>query len=364
MVIPGPQPGSGTTGRCHFEVDGFCSGSSQDFASTTASSSEFPEEGGLQERDRQFSLATSGGYYDEAWQTLIFFDWDDTLFPTSELFDIRQFDWKDKSCEIPADLEEELKVWRVAVSDYLHKATSLSRNVVVLTNSKRPWVNHCVERFFPEAACLFGEGSGLVKVVYADEVPECASITRSRSGGIRCVRSSTDRMEEDVRMKCTRAKRTAMRRECEGFYSQYPNQTWKNILSIGDMPYEHDALQDVTFMRQGPSRERLRSKAFIVPSAPKLKELTLRLQFSRLMLPAYVHFDGSIDVDLTSSEDPIYTLSQALEFPELLGVNFPLAAWGLKETPSEAFVEEALKRLTVAVQEYVANSMLGQEFVR
>jgi len=291
-------------------------------------------------------MATSGDYYDDAWQTLIFFDWDDTLFPTTELFDIRQLDWKDKSCEIPADLEEELKVWRVAVSDYLRTALFLSKNVVLLTNSKRPWVDHCLERFFPEALSMFGEALGLVKVVYADEVPECSSMRRTRSGGLRPLRTSADRMDEDVRMKCTRAKRTAMNREVVRFYSQYPNQTWKNILSLGDMPYEHDALQDVTFWRQGPSRERLRTKAIIVPSAPNLKEITLRLEFSRRMLPAYVHFDGSIDIDLASSKDPLYTLSQALEFPELLGVNFPLYAWGLKQ------------------EEHVAKSMLSQEYVR
>jgi len=308
---------------------------------------------------RGISNATSGCFFNQAFQTLIFFDWDDTLFPTTELLDRQGIVAQDKPLHIPEQLAEDLKAWRRALCGYLEMATSLSDHCVIVTNSRRPWVTECIDNFVPEAAAYIGDGPGMVKVVYADEVPEpCTHKARQGFEGLRPVRYGAVDRSEELRAKCMRAKRAAMHVEAERFYSQYPGQTWKNTLSIGDMPYEHDALQDVTFRRRGPSRENCRTKTIMVPSEPTIGEITLRLQFSKRMLPAYVHYDGSIDVDLAMAPDPLRTLAEALEFPELMSCGFPRFAWGIEEAPSPDIAENALHSLSCTVQEFVSDRAL------
>lgn len=326
---------------------------------------------------RQISpAATSGCLYDEAYQTLIFFDWDDTIFPTTELVGRQGIDIMEDPGFVPSpELEASLKVWRSAALDYLTTAASLSGHCVILTNSQRPWVANCVAKFLPEASHLIGDGPGQVSVVYADESLVTMRKGRRRSSatstsgnalrlpdeGLRPARFLVADRAQSIRDQCMSAKRAAMEFEANRFYSQYPGQTWKNILSIGDMPYEHDALQDVTFRRNGPDRETLRTKAIIVPTEPTMAEISLRLKFSKLLLPAYVHFDGSIDVDLAESADPLSALSKALKFPELMASGFPRFAWGLAECPSEEDTERALESLASIVQDYVAKSIAEQE---
>merc|ERR1719359_2768345 len=51
----------------------------------------------------------------------------------------------------------------------------------------------------------------------------------------------------------TDSKAHAMKAAVTDFYSRYPNQSWKNIISIGDAFFEHDAIRQVCNER--PYRE-------------------------------------------------------------------------------------------------------------
>jgi hypothetical protein len=170
---------------------------------------------------------------------------------------------------------------------------------------------------------------------------------------------SSDDPEEARRL--TAEKHAAMQTEASSFYSRYPGQTWKNILSIGDMSYEHDAVHELSAGRKtvGPFRERLRTKAMLVPQGPSVGELSLRLEFLRLMLPAYVCFDGNVSLDLRATAEPLQALAMQLEMPQLAGLAIPLnLAWGLdvEEEVSHQAMGEALAHLGVTVHDWLNDS--------
>ena len=57
---------------------------------------------------------------------------------------------------------------------------------------------------------------------------------------------------------------------------------------------------------------------FTTPEAPSLADLTYRLRLVSLLLPAYVQFDGDIDVDM-NTPDRLQAIADALEMPDLRG---------------------------------------------
>jgi len=293
---------------------------------------------------RQDSQTTA--YYGAPEQTLIFLDWDDTLFPTTDL--LRRMDLEQYMVSkdpLPADVVELLAGWRAAVYTYLVTATKLSARCVIVTNARRPWIDNCCKVFAPELMPMIDEKTGTVGVVYANEVPLGKRRTRIKD----CLIPTAKTVEDEAfatQEKLTKQKQAAMHRETSRFYSQYPGQTWKNIFSIGDMHYEHDALQEVTFTRKAPhEREQIRTKAILVPSQPALAELTLRLRFGATVLPAYIKFDGDIDVDLKTTQEPYKMVMKALGLPSLAELDFPLFAWGRGPTPSNEEIQDALRSL-------------------
>eukprot|EP00931_Biecheleriopsis_adriatica_P112186 TRINITY_DN8674_c0_g2_i1.p1 TRINITY_DN8674_c0_g2~~TRINITY_DN8674_c0_g2_i1.p1 ORF type:complete len:374 (+),score=55.95 TRINITY_DN8674_c0_g2_i1:28-1122(+) len=264
-------------------------------------------------------------------QSIIFFDWDETLFPTTELTERWNQCWADPKLQLSPHQKRLLEDWRDALSEYITEARRLSSKVVIVTNARSPWVDTCLAKYAPDLLPLFEPGPEF-KVVYAVEELERLSTKGFRHRPLRQqLRSSPDEREEFY----TRAKFAVMKREVDSFYSQYEGQTWKNILSLGDMFYEHDAIQDVTFRREPPKLkdERVRTKAIVLPTEPTMSQITLRLRFSKRMLPAYIAFDGSIDLDLRGASDPLQAISEALRIPDLIEVRFSRHAWGRQSTP-------------------------------
>eukprot|EP00931_Biecheleriopsis_adriatica_P112185 TRINITY_DN8674_c0_g1_i1.p1 TRINITY_DN8674_c0_g1~~TRINITY_DN8674_c0_g1_i1.p1 ORF type:complete len:379 (+),score=67.88 TRINITY_DN8674_c0_g1_i1:30-1139(+) len=264
-------------------------------------------------------------------QSIIFFDWDETLFPTTELMERWGQSWDDPNLQLSPHQHRLLDDWRDALREYITEARRLSGKVVIVTNARSPWVTMCLEKYAPDLLPLFEPGPEF-KVVYAVEELERRATTGFRHRPLRQeLSASPDEREEFY----TRAKFVVMKSEVELFYSQYEGQTWKNILSLGDMFYEHDAIQDVTFHREPPERkdERVRTKAIVLPTEPTMSQITLRLRFSKRMLPAYMAFDGSIDLDLRGASDPLQAISDALCIPDLVEVRFSRHAWGRQSTP-------------------------------
>mmetsp|Transcript_126493 Transcript_126493/g.232094 ORF Transcript_126493/g.232094 Transcript_126493/m.232094 type:complete len:498 (+) Transcript_126493:57-1550(+) len=286
-------------------------------------------------------------------QTIIIFDWDDTLFPTTEFFDVWGLPSRSKESMPPVSEETELGVqkWREALSDYLHRACSLSNCVAIVTSSRRPWVETCIERFVPSLRDLFmGESGKRPLVVYANEVLQRTRRLESQSMDLRPVRHREMDLSltlEEYEEELTAAKYAAIKLIVKEFYSQYPQQSWKNVISLGDMSYEHDATQEVVF-RHGT--DNCRTKTIIVPTGPSLSEITLRLRFSYLMLPQYVHFDGDIDLNLQKAKDPLDAIATALNMKELANLSISRHAWGRTKAPEDEDSSTALEELAETLE--------------
>ncbi|CAE8600173.1 unnamed protein product, partial [Polarella glacialis] len=126
-----------------------------------------------------------------------------------------------------------------------------------------------------------------------------------------------------------------------------------NIISVGDMLYEHNAVFELARLRrvERGSREQLRVKSLLLPDAPLISELTLHMCFSKLMLPVYVRFDGDLDLNLQDSADPLLLISQALNLPEVMETRFPRHAWGIGKAPAcQKELGNALLHLEAVVQ--------------
>lgn len=321
------------------------------------------------------SVADSTVQYADPGQTLIFLDWDDTIFPTTEIFDNWKLDMFNASrdSQLSEAQLEALERWRKAADEYVKMACALSDRCVVVTNSRRPWVDSCVERFVPSLAPLLNREPGGLKVLYADEelkaekakvlaTQHAQSLRRGSgrrrsqtgwcgsccAGGIvktvtKCcsdlMRDETGESDEQMsRVEkgklLTAAKLAAMKRVAQDFYSKYEGQTWKNIISIGDMRYEIDAVREVKSLRrqsvlgEAPARERLKTKAILVPSEPTIGGLTSTLTISRMLLQTYVQHDGDIDLDLRDGSNPMHAIGTALGLPELAATELPEASVG------------------------------------
>mmetsp|Transcript_21748 Transcript_21748/g.47510 ORF Transcript_21748/g.47510 Transcript_21748/m.47510 type:complete len:339 (+) Transcript_21748:63-1079(+) len=312
--------------------------------------------GGIESPDspkqQTMTAANSAFHWSEPAQTLIFLDFDDTLFPTTDIFDrwgvpSKPDQW-DK-VDLTAEQVRDLKRWQDALFLYLRTARSLSDRCVIVTNAKRGWVDSCISRFAPDLQELFTRSDG-PHVVYARETLSLRDLPGSPRGNPVKYADTDEFTEEERAHQLTKAKFTAMQKEAKRFYSQYPEQTWKNILSIGDAKYEHDAAQDLAFRRRAPERERLRLKALITPACPRINDLTYRLRLATILWPAYVNFDGDLDLDMNTPER-LQAIADALDMPELRGVIRPTP---IREE-DEAALEEDFDEVTVIVQNRIVD---------
>jgi len=309
---------------------------------------------------RKTSTATSSCQYAEPTQTLIFFDWDDTLFPTTAIFD----EWEVPSGKelenaiLPEALSKQLVRWCDALIKFLTAACSMTERCVIVTNSRRPWVQQCACRFAPdmlellESARTMGSTvacGGSLRIAYSNEA---MSRKRYRRDGIRPVMQELAPCDLELEEQLMKPKQESMRQEAEEFYSRYSGQTWKNIISIGDMPYEHNALQEVTFQRVAPERERLRTKAVTLPTGPTVEEVTFRLELLSRLLPAFVHHDGDLSIQLEALQDHLKVLANVLNIPEFDDLPLPASAWG-HEPEMDDVMEEALEEVCDKVASHI-----------
>lgn len=306
-----------------------------------------------------YDTKTSWNQYAEPMQTLIFFDWDDTLFPTTELLD--RWGLKVTPGQKEAINEEALcpearawlGTWRQSVQRLLSVACEASAQCTLVTNSKRPWVEDCIEQFVPSLKPLFSRENG-PKVVYAREILQEHRKKRKIRPAVNAVPAKHTLPDvlghaAKVREEMTSAKFVAMMSVATQFYKSYEGQSWKNIISFGDMPYEHEAAQELGLRRRTANPERLRVKSVLLPLEPKVSELSIRLEFLRMILPVFVNFNADLEVDLQNSIDPLWTMSKALCMPELHEANFLEHAWGEGPEPSEDDVQEALASLAATL---------------
>lgn len=250
----------------------------------------------------------------EAQETVIIFDWDDTIFPTSFIWSDDRLHWSipapcfadGSAADVPAfperpdgpAMRDMLQQHEQTAAALLKLATSLGR-VVIVTLAHEGWVKTSIRNFLPGLEGLL-EQLGIEVVHARNSIPA------------RFLRGVREDEGYDVH-KALKAK--AMELVVRRFYSRKSNdlqtrgqsRSWKNVLSIGDSSAERLALQDVVFRRQQVDRRGIykecRGKCVKLLSEPSLGILTIELQVLLSWMHALVRHDGDLDVDFSDLDE-------------------------------------------------------------
>lgn len=264
----------------------------------------------------------------EAWQevseTLIIFDWDDTLFPTTYVWNDPRLRWdRPAPCfggalgaaTVPAELDwPEGPSMRELLEQHASTASALLRlaktlgHVVIVTLAEEGWVEMSIRHFQPSLTGLL-EDLGIEVICARSSVPP------------RLLRMATQEGQDLGKVLKTRAMEKVVKRfygRGRGHNGEKP-RSWKNVISIGDSPGERLAVQDVIWRKkQTDSRgveKRCRCKAVKIASEPHLAQLTAELQVLTMWLRALVVHDDDVDLDFSELDETMETPIDA--WPEL-----------------------------------------------
>jgi len=213
----------------------------------------------------------SSGEYHRPDQTIIILDWDDTLCASTGCM------WQhgltvDKR---PAgDVAVALEELASAAGALLEQSFDLAAKVVVVTNAEDGWVNLSSKAWLPSLQPFLDK----CEVVSARSTWEPHGITSPAGWKAHAF--------EDV---------------IQRFYSRYRHQSWKNIISVGDAPYEREALSRVS--RWAPSRgSKCRSKSVKFVVRPTIAQLTRELRVLAECLREIVMHDDDLDLHFTTEQ--------------------------------------------------------------
>jgi len=265
---------------------------------------------------------TSQCQFAERQQTVIVYDWDDTLFPTSFLFDSLRLD-----LAVPLAQQKRLGARAKEVGRKLAKCENLAvkilqeshmaGQVVLVTLAVKGWVEQACRLFYPKVGELLRQLN--IRVVSARQDP--------------CSKGKADVSKGLVRAKCRSEeeywgllKGRAISREIEQFYSQYEGQSWKNVISIGDSQFERygllaastaymqnkrvsqleatpfspaqaEAWQKLDVSQDTEHEIRLRVKCCKLLVDPDMDELVVEMNTIGKWLTSMVRLDDGFDID-------------------------------------------------------------------
>lgn len=287
--------------------------------------------GGLEEpMKRKMKRQASQFAYADKGQTVVVFDWDDTLFPTSFINDDLNLDY-DKPLEQQPNLLGDsdlrgviakLQLCEAASQETLRRADDLA-HVVVVTLASSGWVEMACEHLYPSMGKLLKELN--IPIIYAQEHAGLGKIDYDKQ---------KFQSNEDLEQFWGLVKGRAIAAEAASFYSQYEGQTWKNILSIGDSSFERYGLMAATSaymqglqINSSPTDskdfdlwhpgeagcwqqveedghvKKLRAKCCKFVDQPDIEELTVQLEMCAKWLDGMVQLDRGFDLDLEVIED-------------------------------------------------------------
>eukprot|EP00927_Polykrikos_kofoidii_P027914 TRINITY_DN24446_c0_g1_i1.p1 TRINITY_DN24446_c0_g1~~TRINITY_DN24446_c0_g1_i1.p1 ORF type:complete len:787 (-),score=115.11 TRINITY_DN24446_c0_g1_i1:159-2417(-) len=269
-------------------------------------------------------------------ETMIFFDWDDTLSPTTFIQEDPRLHWSQQApCFSDAtirllegsprgsasvkeiggtrekdDADQNLTMMdalrrHVEVASTVLRAATSCGKVVIVTLAKKGWVETCCKNFLPG---LFEVIQDLgIDIVYARS---CLAQWKIRS-------ASADNLDLMMLMK-----QAAMSRCLRRMHKRRPKQRWKNALSIGDSSTERDALSEVSYLRlqydkDGIRQRPCRCKTVKLPEEPDILQLTAELEALAGWISTVIEHDGDVDLDLSNSSDAMATLEQMQQSAEL-----------------------------------------------
>lgn len=215
-------------------------------------------------------------------QTIIIYDWDDTLCPSTSLRRFAHFDAKGRlAAKMDGETLSELNMLAEQVLPLIRFSMTLGK-VVIVTNARRPWVEVSCSNFLPALKASLKD----IPVIYALELLKDGNI---------------DDFDQGKGSYLTETKARAMKAAVSEFYSRYPRQSWKNIVSIGDAFFEHAAIRQVVGER--PTQKRCRTKTIKLLEGPTIAGMVVQLSIVESWLDKIVQMDNDVDIDLSANED-------------------------------------------------------------
>lgn len=229
-------------------------------------------------------------------QTIIIFDWDDTLFPTTWIQEDMEVNVS-LPCPKTKEVVGPLKQCCSRAADVLRLATSVAEQVSIVTLAESPWVDYTIRNFYQSMEKTL-QTLG-IRIIYArDAAAEADGGSKDRT---KYDKHSFQSSEERAAY-WTGVKGTAIRIECERFYTKYEEQTWKNVISFGDSDFEKEGTIEVTRQyvlskKQKGAYQLPRTKTVKFLDSPTAEELCNELRLVKHWLPTLVHKDEGFNLD-------------------------------------------------------------------
>jgi hypothetical protein len=211
-------------------------------------------------------------------QTIILFDWDDTLCPSTWIRDNQPA--LNYFTPVPCEdrYQRPLREMQRQTEAVLTLALKMGK-VIIVTNAAEPWVETSCRNFMPDLLPLVEK----IPIIYARSVYD----------------SCDGACEEPVSPQ--RWKEVAFGMEISGFYSRYERQSWKNVVSIGDSIFERDAVRQVVLDRPS-AQKKCRTKTAKLLDEPDIFELIAQVKVIHDALGMMVQHDGHLDIEIDESD--------------------------------------------------------------
>lgn len=257
-------------------------------------------------------------------ETIIIFDWDDTLCPSSWISANRPALSYFRTPPNEKCFVEPLDRLQNAVVQLLEVAETLGK-VVIITNAKESWVTTSCTNFLPKVLPQLASISQVyardtwtmwetdevrIRVqanaaLCADDRPDCRNSTdyveRLSQVGVQLFPPHSDFEDEEPSLLW---KVLAFGLEIKDFYSARPNQELSNVVSIGDADFERIATKTaVNSCSPGKSK---RAKTVKLLDDPTIEEIILQLEKLITILPFVVRHNESVDLEIAKSDLPSY----------------------------------------------------------
>jgi len=209
------------------------------------------------------AAALAGQTFEE---TLIVFDWDDTLLPTSWLE--KQGLLRSGRVTMSKEAQSALQLLADRAIEVLQEAMKYGR-VVIITNAAEGWVQESCHHFLPAVEAFLS----YIPVVSARSAYEPAGIHSP-----------------------TEWKSLAFQREVGAFCEGLAEGQHGNIVSVGDSVHEHLALIGAAGGHKG-----CLSKSLGLAERPSIQQLTEELELVAGSFEEVALFDSDLDVDVAGA---------------------------------------------------------------
>mmetsp|Transcript_88925 Transcript_88925/g.250447 ORF Transcript_88925/g.250447 Transcript_88925/m.250447 type:complete len:391 (-) Transcript_88925:93-1265(-) len=232
-------------------------------------------------------------------ETLIFFDWDDTLLPTcfikQEMWPLVPTDARFRPVEADNEYFSALEAHTDLVRNTLCAAADVAQ-VAIVTLAVRPWVQNSADWYLPGLNMQeLVEDLGIL-VIYAREVlteRQIADVRRTEGLDVFVV------AKHKAMSKCLRRlRRRGSRKERSVNKGITPN-----VLSVGDSSVEREALQDLLWNYDPRFQSEPCCKTVKLMEDPSLEHLGTELRVLQSQLQRIVKHQGDIDVSFEVLDD-------------------------------------------------------------